>query len=126
MTLTIWPPPSDMNTQLQSPSQPHEFPSDGEKQIQVGGGVHASKLRTAPPPVYPPLALQARIQGIVRFKVQIDKNGRVKRMQLVSGHPLLVESAKDALARYEYEPTLLNGEPVQVVTVADVNFSLNQ
>ena len=62
---------------------------------------------------------------MVRFNVQIGKDGRVKRMQLISGHPLLVEPAKQALARYEYETTLLNGEPVQVVTVADVNFSLN-
>jgi TonB family protein len=118
------PPETPAVTQaVQSAPQP-AFPSDGVNQIRVGAGVQAHKATRTVPPVYPPLAQQARIQGIVRFNVQIARDGTVKTMQLVSGHPMLVEAAKQALAQYEYAPTLLNGEPVQVVTTVDVNFTL--
>lgn len=102
-----------------------EFPSDGGKQIKVGAAVMARKLRRSVPPVYPPLAKEARIQGIVRFNVQIAKGGSVKAMQLISGHPLLTRAAMEALRQYEYEPHLLDGELVQVVTEVDVPFNLN-
>ena len=75
-------------------------------------------------PIYPPLAMQARIQGAVRFNIVIGKDGRVSNVQLVSGHPLLVAAATDALRQWVYKPTLLNGEPVEVVTEALVNFTL--
>ncbi len=71
-------------------------------------------------PVYPPLARQARIQGVVRFKVTIGKDGHVSNIVLVSGHPLLVEAAKEAVRQWIYRPTLLNGDPVEV-TAADVD-----
>jgi protein TonB len=76
-------------------------------------------------PVYPPLALSARISGTVRFKVTVGVDGRVKNFQLVSGHPLLVQAAKDALAGYVYKPTLLNGNPVEVTGTVEVPFVLN-
>ena len=75
-------------------------------------------------PLYPPLALQARIQGVVRFDIVIGKDGRVSNVQLVRGHPLLVAAARDAVHQWVYKPTLLNGEPVEVVTSVDVNFAL--
>ncbi len=73
-------------------------------------------------PVYPPLALQARISGQVRFTVIIGKDGSIQNIQLVSGHPLLA-AAKDAVSQYVFKPTLLNGNPVEVVTTVDVNFA---
>ena len=81
-------------------------------------------LITMVDPVYPPLAMQARIQGLVRFNVVIGKDGRVANMQLVSGHPLLVPAARDAVRQWVYKPTLLNGDPVEVVTEVGVNFTL--
>jgi TonB family protein len=74
-------------------------------------------------PAYPPLAKQARIQGTVRFSAIIGKDGRLENLQLVSGHPLLVGSAQEAVKQWVYKPTLLNGEPVEVVTQIDVNFT---
>ena len=74
--------------------------------------------------VYPPLAAQARISGQVRFTVIINKDGTLQNIQLVSGHPLLVPAAHDAVSQYVYKPTLLNGNPVEVLTQVDVNFSL--
>ena len=75
---------------------------------------------------YPALAKQARIQGTVRYNVLIGKDGTIQAMDLVSGHPLLVEAATPAVRQWKYQTTLLNGEPVEVVTVIDVNFTLAQ
>jgi len=94
------------------------------QRIRVGANVQAANLITKVDPVYPPLALQARIQGTVRFTVTIGKDGRISNMQLISGHPLMVQAAKDALQQYVYKPTLLNGEPVEVETQVGVNFTL--
>jgi TonB family protein len=94
------------------------------QRIRVGANVQAANLINKVDPVYPPLAEQARIQGTVRFTVIIGKDGRFANIQLVSGHPLLVQAAKDALDQYVYKPTLLNGQPVEVVTQVDVNFAL--
>jgi protein TonB len=83
-------------------------------------------LVSQPRPVYPPLAKQARIQGVVRFTAIIGRDGTIQNLTLVSGHPLLVSSAQEAVKQWRYKPTLLNGEPVEVVTQIDVNFTLNQ
>jgi TonB family protein len=96
------------------------------QRIRVGNTVQGRNLITKVEPIYPPLAMQARIQGLVRFNVVIGKDGRVANMQLVSGHPLLVAAAQDAVRQWVYKPTLLNGEPVEVVTQVDVNFTLSQ
>lgn len=96
----------------------------GHKRITVGGNVQASMLLKHADPEYPPLARQARIQGTVRFSVIIDKTGKVAYIRLISGHPLLVQSAKDVLQKYEYKPTTINGEPMEVVSQVDVNFTL--
>jgi len=96
------------------------------KQIRVGGNVQSAKLINQPKPAYPPLARQARIQGVVRFNAVIGKDGTIQNLALVSGHPLLVPSATDAVRQWRYQPTLLNGEPVEVVTQIDVNFTLSQ
>jgi TonB family protein len=104
--------------------QPPDFPPSGEPRIRVGGNVQARKLVEQQAPEYPPLARRARIQGTVRFKVLINKEGRVAEIQLVSGHPLLVPAAVAAVKRWTYQPTLLNGRPVEVVTQVDVPFRL--
>jgi protein TonB len=77
-------------------------------------------------PVYPPLARQARIQGTVRFTAVIGKDGTIQNLKLVSGHPLLVPAAGEAVKQWVYKPTLLAGEPVEVLTEIDVNFTLTQ
>jgi protein TonB len=91
---------------------------------RVGGQVQEAKIIARPNPVYPPLARQARIQGRVQLHAIIGKDGRVSELQVVSGHPLLVKSALDAVQNWRYQPTILNGEPVEVDTTIDVNFVL--
>jgi protein TonB len=94
------------------------------QRVSVGGNVQQAKLVSQPKPNYPPLARQARIQGLVRFTAIIGVDGRIQNLTLVSGHPLLVPSAQEAVKQWVYQPTLLNGEPVEVVTQIDVNFTL--
>jgi protein TonB len=94
------------------------------KRIRVGGQVEAARLIFQPKPEYPPLAKMARIQGTVRLEAVISRDGTIQDLRVVSGHPLLVKSAIEAVQRWRYQPTLLNGEPVEVVTEVDVNFTL--
>ncbi len=94
------------------------------QRIRVGGQVEAAKLIYKPTPEYPPLAKMARIQGTVRLEAVIAKDGTIQDLKVLSGHPLLVKAALDAVKQWRYQPTLLNGEPVEVVTEIDVNFTL--
>lgn len=96
------------------------------KRITVGGNVQQAMLISQPRPAYPALAKQARISGTVRFTAVIGRDGAIANLTLVSGHPLLVQAAQDAVKQWRYRPTLLNGEPVEVLTQIDVNFTLNQ
>jgi len=109
------------------PPQIKEAPKPtGPQRIRVGGNVQQARLVRQPKPVYPPLARQARIQGVVRLTAIIASNGTIQSLQVVSGHPLLVPSALEAVKQWQYQPTLLNGEPVEVITQIDVNFTLSQ
>ncbi len=92
---------------------------------RIGGNVQASKLIKQPKPVYPPLAKAARVQGTVKFQATIGKDGTIQNLQMLSGPPLLVQAAMAAVQQWTYQPTLLNGEPVDVITTIDVNFTLN-
>ena len=92
--------------------------------IRVGGNVQAAKLVRSVAPEYPPLARQARIQGVVRLQVTVSPEGHVNSAQVESGHPLLAPAALAAARQYEYSPTLLNGKPVEVVTTVEVPFKL--
>jgi TonB family protein len=94
--------------------------------IRVGGNVQSAKLRRQPRPVYPPEAKAERVQGAVHLMAIIAADGTVKKLEVIDGHPLLVQSALEAVRQWEYEPTYLNGEPVEVQTQIDVNYTLAQ
>jgi protein TonB len=99
--------------------------ADGTKRITIGGNVQQAKLIRQPRPVYPPLAKQARISGVVHLAAVIGKEGNVIDLRVISGHPLLIPSAIDAVKNWVYQVTLLNGEPVEVSTQIDVNYTLS-
>jgi TonB family protein len=99
---------------------------EAPKRIRVGGNVQAANIIQKVTPIYPPEAKANRVQGTVRFTVIIAKDGTVKSVTLVSGDPLLAPTAKDAVQKWVYKPTLLNGDPVEVMTQVDVNFTLSQ
>ena len=75
-------------------------------------------------PEYPPLARQARIQGTVILRAIVNREGRIENLQLVSGHPMLVQAAIDAVRQWRYKPYVLNDQPVEVETQITVNFTL--
>jgi TonB family protein len=101
-------------------------PANGMMRVRVGGNVQAANLTRKVTPAYPPLAKQARISGTVRFTALIGTDGSIVSLQLVSGHPLLVQSAQEAVSQWQYKPTLLNGAPVEVITQIDVNYTLSE
>ena len=92
--------------------------------VRVSSGVSSGLLIRKGSPNYPPLARQARIQGTVLLQAQISKDGSIQNLQLISGHPMLAPAAIEAVKQWKYKPYLLNGEPVEVETQVQVNFTL--
>jgi periplasmic protein TonB len=92
--------------------------------VRIGSNVAAAKLMKKVQPTYPMAAQQGRIQGVVRLHAIIGKDGSVMQLEVMSGHPLLVEAALDAVRQWVYQPTLLEGKPVEVDTTIDVIFQL--
>jgi protein TonB len=107
-----------------SAGAPPPPPPKAPSRIKLGGQVQAAKIVAQPQPLYPALARQARIQGNVVLHAIIDKDGRVGQLEVVSGHPLLVQAALDAVKQWRYQPTQLNGDPVEVDTTITVSFVL--
>jgi protein TonB len=75
-------------------------------------------------PQYPPLAIQTHTQGSVVLSAVIGRDGSIENLQVVSGHPMLVPAAIDAVRQWHYHPYVLNGEPIEVNTQVTVNFVL--
>jgi len=119
-------------TQPAASAQEHKnaAPSSQEAEesllIRIGGNVQAAKIIQRVQPVYPPLARQTRTQGTVRLHAIVRKDGTIKKLEVVSGHPLLQQAALDAVKQWRYAPTLLNGKRVEVDTTIDVVFALNE
>jgi len=84
--------------------------------------VQAPRLIRKIQPQYPELAKETRTQGVVVLDCVIDQQGNVTQMKLVSGHPLLVQAALNAVRQWKYQPTLLNGIPVAVEMEVTVKF----
>jgi protein TonB len=80
---------------------------------------------TKVPPVYPPTAKAARVQGPVQLDVLVGPDGQVLGINTISGPPLLTQAATDAVKQWVYKPYLVNGQPTAFVTTVDVNFTLN-
>ncbi len=76
-------------------------------------------------PVYPPSAKAARIQGRVQLQAIISRAGTIENLRVLSGHPMLVQAALDAVRQWRYRPYVLNGDPVEVETQVTVNFVLS-
>ena len=88
--------------------------------LRIGGGVAHSMLRKSFPPVYPAEAGAAGIEGVVTLQVRVREDGHVAEATLVTGHPLLVQAAIDAVKRYEYQPIKVDGKPVEFVAPVEV------
>ena len=95
-----------------------------QKAIRVGGQIKQPKKLKDVAPVYPDIAKQARVQGIVILEAIIDPQGSVTNVRVLRSIPLLDNAAIAAVKQWRYEPTLLNGVPVPIVMTVTVNFSL--
>lgn len=97
------------------------------QRIRVSGNVQAAKIVKMVRPSYPPEAKQARVQGTVRMRAVIGKDGDVVGLTLLmSPSAELARSAMDAVNQWKYTPTLLNGNPIEVQTEVDVNYTLTK
>jgi periplasmic protein TonB len=97
-----------------------------ERPIRVGGNVAQANRISSVAPVYPAEAKEKGIQGTVTLEVTIDKEGHVSQATATGGPAELIQSATDAVRQWLYRPTLLNGEPVTVLTTVNVNYTLSQ
>ena len=93
--------------------------------VRVSQGVSQGLLIHKVQPTYPPLARQARVQGTVVLTAVIGKDGSIQNLRVLSGHPMLTGSALEAVKQWRYKPYYLNGEPVEVETTVNVNFTLS-
>ncbi len=106
---------------LESAKNPNSIPRGI---FRIGGKVAEANIIEKVAPEYPEQARQAHIQGVVEFTAVIGEDGLVKHLELVRGHPLLVDAAKDAVLRRKYRPTRLNGNPVSIMTDVVISFTL--
>ncbi len=116
------------NWQLEAKPPPAPAPPQPKdpapRLVEVGGKVQAAKLIQKVEPAYPQIARQARISGTVRLEAIVAADGRIRELKVISGHPLLIASAIDAVRQWRYQPTLLNDIAVEVHTHIDVNYTL--
>jgi protein TonB len=94
------------------------------KPMPVSKGVIEGLLVHKITPVYPKIAIIAHQQGTVLLHAIIGRDGTIQNLQVISGPPLLIQAALDAVQRWRYRPYLLNNEPVEVETQITVNFTL--
>jgi TonB family protein len=92
--------------------------------IRVGDNIQESKLIRKVAPVYPELAIRARVKGAVKLAITVDEAGYVKEVQVMGGHPLLIDAAVAAVKQWQYSPTLLNGAPVPVLAQVTIIFNM--
>jgi TonB family protein len=109
------------------PAAPPDTRSGPPSRIRVGGNVQQTKLVHQVTPIYPERAQALGIQGIVLLEAVIWKDGSIGTMRVLNklADPDLVTSAVEAVKNWRYEPTLLNGQPIEVVTTITVNFRLS-
>lgn len=118
-------PPDRTPVKAPDPPQPSAVGQQMSKRVHIAN-IEQSQLIYRVQPVYPVIAKQIHLQGVVEFTAVISKTGAIQNLQLVHGHPLLVTAAREAILQWRYKPTLLSGEPVEVITNIFVNFTLSQ
>lgn len=107
-----------------APLAPHEAKPTAP--VRIGGRVKEPKLIHRVQPTYPALARQVHLQGVVVIDAIIDEQGNITEMKVVSGPPLLIQAAIDAVRQWKYQPTYLNEQPVSVQLSVIVNFGLSE
>jgi protein TonB len=94
--------------------------------VPVSGAAQQKKLVKMVRPAYPPEAKAKGIQGTVKLQAIIGKDGAVKELKVLGGPEELVPPSVEAVKQWVYEPTLRDGEPVEVITDINVNYALGK
>jgi protein TonB len=94
--------------------------------VRVGGLVREPRRLSAPQPVYPELAMMAKLQGIVVIEATVNERGRVVNANVLEGAPMLTEAALEAVKKWVYTPTLVNGVPTPIIMTVTVHFRLSR
>ena len=107
------------------PGPPRDPPLDWTQgAVRVGGDVAAPTKVKDVELTYPPIALSARVSGVVTVDARVEPDGRVRQLRVVSGPPLLQKIAAEAVMQWEFTPTVLNGQPVPVLITTTLEFAL--
>jgi len=115
----------DENLVLGVPDAPPPPEPEGPVRFVVGGNITEPEKLSGPNPLYPEAARRARIQGVVVLECTIGKDGRVQQVKVLRGLPLgLTESAEDAVKKWRFQASTLNGKPVEVLYILTVRFNL--
>jgi protein TonB len=123
-TVTLPPPPASAEpARRELTGVEREVPQENAAPVRVDEFYPLKTIRTLPP-AYPVAAKQARIQGTVYMELTLDETGTVESVNVVSGHPLLIESAEACVRKWVYAPPILNGKPVRVIIPVRINFRL--
>jgi TonB family protein len=120
------PPTGGILANISRPYMPPPPQARPDSPLTVGGEVKPPRLISLVEPVYPPLLRRARVEGDVVINAVIDKQGNVVDAQAVSGDDLLVPAAMDALRRWKYEPTVLDGQVFSVLLRVTISFRLGK
>jgi periplasmic protein TonB len=113
-----------VNTNVLAPLAPKD--NRPKAPVRVGGRIREPRLIGRVDPIYPALAKQTHLQGVVVIDAILDEQGNVVEAKILSGPPLLIQSALEAVKRWKYEPTYLNDQPVPVQLNVTVTFKLNE
>jgi protein TonB len=92
--------------------------------VRTGGALQPPALITRVPPVYPPIAVSAKIEGVVILEATVGRDGRVEEVRVLRSVPLLDNAAKDAVLQWEYAPLLLNGKAERFILTVTLSFDL--
>jgi protein TonB len=118
--------PGGTGPPLPSISHPRVVHQPQAGPVRVSPGVEEGYLIRTTIPVYPPIAVVSRTQGTVILAATISKSGTIENLRVVSGSPMLQQSALDAVGSWRYKPYVLDGEPVEVETTVNVVFTLGR
>jgi protein TonB len=106
------------------PPSPPPPPAAPRAPIRTGGALQPPALITRVPPVYPPIAVSAKVAGMVILEATGGRDGRVEEVRLLRSVPLLDNPARDAVLQWEYAPLLLNGKPERFILTVTLSFNL--
>jgi TonB family protein len=106
------------------PPPPPPEAVDGLEPVRVGGNIKPPIKTRDVRPIYPDVAMEARVMGVVIIEATINTSGQVSHARVLRGQPMLDQAALDAVYQWEFMPTLLNGAPVPVIMTVTVNFTL--